>query len=842
MNKRIWPSILVLLVLLVSSLSVIVSSQSPFEEGRGNEPVSPFFSSNTTNVIILFHDKPTDAQINIVKSESASVKYQYHIINGVAARISSSVIGVIRNLTFVKSVEPDYKVKMVLDESVPQINVDDVWNEGLTGKGVDIAVLDTGVHDEHPALNVEKEVDFTGEGTDDLNGHGTHAAGIIASTNSTYRGVAYGANLFNVKVLNQTGSGYASDVIAGIDWSVENGADVISMSLGTTVDPCDGTDPLSQAVDEAVNEGVVVVVSAGNNGPDMGTITSPGCAKNAITVGAVDSNNDVPSWSSRGPTDDGRVKPDILAPGVSIVSTWNDNSFKSLSGTSMSTPFVTGIIALLLEKKPSLKPFQIKDILKSTAVDLGLDENTQGSGRVDAYAAYLYVNNVTNESIQGEENKTEEEYGVPWEEWKNKTMEHLPQWENESKKEKKNIEDILNDIMDKINSTGEVFNKSEIEKERESWMKKINETNEKILEKWKEGKEALQEMKESHSLFGSLKYENGLAAGDLIRFIFKESTGTILSYTLKRNEGNVTVFDSIKPYTFELKKTPTAQGAVWKCEGTNVELEAHDNPTGLLKIKSKNKQVNLSFNLGGNLTAKVTQKENVISITGRVEGKLILPDYEEDNKTVNITVEKDFINVSLPEDTSILFIASPIKGLGIGIPREYEDKIEDAICNGEVGAHIAVQMRNKSLEMTHVVTYTDLNISTNVSKGKIRINISSTDKKGKTIVVDVDNETLNITNIADIRVIYDGKYISMAENYSDILNTSDDNGVPEYLAIAGSNNSIQVLISIPEFSTHTILITKSAISLSKGTPGFTTILLFIAIIISLLAIALLRRV
>ncbi|HHI04353.1 MAG TPA: hypothetical protein ENL45_02295, partial [Candidatus Woesearchaeota archaeon] len=355
-------------------------------------------------VIILFREKPRPADISIIKSDGASIKYQYTIIDAVAAQVPAQVADKIAKRAFVKLVEPDYKVKLVLDRSIPQIQADKVWEAGITGKDVDVAVLDTGIHDEHPSLTIEKEVDYTGEGTDDLQGHGTHVAGIIASTDSTYRGVAYDADLFNVKVLNKDGSGYGSDVIKGIEWSVDNGAEIISMSLGAEIDPCDGTDAISQAVDKAVNKGVVVVVAAGNSGPDSGTITSPGCSKKGITVGAVDDNDNVPSWSSRGPTDDGRVKPDLVAPGVGITSTWKDNSFKSLSGTSMSTPHVSGVAALLLEADPSLKPDEVKEALKTTALDLGLDENTQGAGRVDAYEAYIYVANATKEP----ENETEE--------------------------------------------------------------------------------------------------------------------------------------------------------------------------------------------------------------------------------------------------------------------------------------------------------------------------------------------------------------------------------------------------------------------------------------------------
>ncbi len=391
------------LFLSLLTFLLIAFTVSPFlvEAGRIKDDLHSIISklspTEKISVIILFYEKPKAAEIDAIKAEGAKIKYIYSIINGIAAKVPVNAIERIAAMPFIELIEPDYEVKLVLDDSVPQISADKVWDAGITGKGVDVAILDTGIHDEHPALEVLKEVDFTGEGTDDLHGHGTHVAGIIASKDLTYRGVAFNANLFNVKVLNKNGIGYASDVIKGIEWAVENGAEILSMSFGAEVEPCDGTDAISRAVDNAVKKGVVAVVAAGNNGPNPGTITSPGCAKEAITVGAIDDNDKVPSWSSRGPTDDGRVKPDLVAPGVGIISTWKDNSFKSLSGTSMSTPHVSGVVALLLEVKPELKPDEIKEILKLTAVDLGYDENTQGAGKVDAYRAYLYVMNVSEE-------------------------------------------------------------------------------------------------------------------------------------------------------------------------------------------------------------------------------------------------------------------------------------------------------------------------------------------------------------------------------------------------------------------------------------------------------------
>ena len=210
-----------------------------------SEILSKAHKAEKVPVIVLFHEKPTPADISIIKSDGASIKYQYTLIDAVAIQVPVQAADKIAKRPFVKLVEPDYKVKLVLDNSIPQIQADKVWEIGVTGKGIDVAVIDTGIHDEHPSLTVEIEVDYTGEGTDDLQGHGTHVAGIIASTGSTYKGVAYDADLFNVKVLNKFGSGSGSDVIKGIEWAVDNGAEVIRMSLGAEIKTCDGTDAIS---------------------------------------------------------------------------------------------------------------------------------------------------------------------------------------------------------------------------------------------------------------------------------------------------------------------------------------------------------------------------------------------------------------------------------------------------------------------------------------------------------------------------------------------------------------------------------------------------------------------
>jgi serine protease AprX len=392
---RFGFSISTFLVLILIFLQ-IVNAQAVIKKDL-LEILNKTLPEENISVIISFHKKPSLANISTLEAHGVRIKYKYKIINAVAAKLPAKVVEKISNYTFLKSIEPDYKVEAVLDESVPQIYADKVWEFNITGKDVDVAILDTGIHDEHPALTVIKEIDFTGEGTDDLHGHGTHVAGIVASTDLTYTGVSFDANLMNVKVLNQHGYGYASDVIAGIEWSIDNNAEILSLSLGARVDRCDGTDILSRAVDKAVSMGTVVVVAAGNFGPERGTIASPGCCRKCITVGAVDKLDRVPFWSSRGPTDDGRVKPDLVAPGVEITSTFKDNTFTEMSGTSMSTPHVSGVVALLLQKNSNLLPSEILEILKNTSDDLGYDENTQGAGRINAYMAFLRVANITEE-------------------------------------------------------------------------------------------------------------------------------------------------------------------------------------------------------------------------------------------------------------------------------------------------------------------------------------------------------------------------------------------------------------------------------------------------------------
>jgi serine protease AprX len=202
-----------------------------------------------------------------------------------------------------------------------------------------------------------------------------------------------------------------SDVMAAVEWAVELGAQVINLSLGTP-GSSDGNDALSRVCDKAVEEGAVVCIAAGNYGPERRTIGSPGAARRVITVGAITKANLVADFSSRGPTADERLKPEVVAPGVEIASTRAksvkigspiDEYYTVATGTSMAAPHVSGVAALLLEAKPEASPQLIKEALMHTAKDLNQDEFAQGAGCVQALKALHYVKTHENPPEPSEE-------------------------------------------------------------------------------------------------------------------------------------------------------------------------------------------------------------------------------------------------------------------------------------------------------------------------------------------------------------------------------------------------------------------------------------------------------
>ncbi|WP_446323515.1 S8 family peptidase [Actinacidiphila glaucinigra] len=299
----------------------------------------------------------------------------------------------------------DGKVAPVLDRSTAQINAPTAWKAGYEGQGVKVAVLDTGADSHHPDLTgrIAGSKDFSdSSNTEDHFGHGTHVAATVggtgAASSGTRRGVAPKADLLIGKVLGDDGAGSESQVIDGMEWAVAEHAKVVNMSLGADMET-DGTDPMSQAVNAlTASSDALFVVAAGNAGPGPSTVGSPGAADAALTVGAVDRDDSLADFSSRGPRfGDQAVKPDVTAPGVGIVAaraagttlgTPIDANYVAASGTSMATPHVAGAAALLAQQHPDWGAQQLKDALISTAHTVpGTKVTEQGGGRIDLATA-----------------------------------------------------------------------------------------------------------------------------------------------------------------------------------------------------------------------------------------------------------------------------------------------------------------------------------------------------------------------------------------------------------------------------------------------------------------------
>lgn len=284
-----------------------------------------------------------------------------------------------------------------------EIKCEAVYSMGITGKGVGVAVLDTGIYLHEDFKNrVAVFRDFVNGkgGAYDDNGHGTHISAIIggdgASSQGAFRGVAPGCRLISAKVLDNKGNGFASDVLTGLRWIREHrgeyGIRIVNISVGSlSRNDMIENSLLVKGVNAAWDDGLIVVVAAGNHGPGRMSITTPGISRKVITVGCSDDYKEVDvmgnrmvDYSGRGPTMACICKPDIVAPGSGIISCCNEPGRDfSKSGTSMSTPLVSGAIALLLEKHPQLSNRDVKLRIRDRAVDMGLPHNQQGWGKLD---------------------------------------------------------------------------------------------------------------------------------------------------------------------------------------------------------------------------------------------------------------------------------------------------------------------------------------------------------------------------------------------------------------------------------------------------------------------------
>jgi serine protease AprX len=360
------------------------------------------------------------------------------IVAGFAATVPATALGDLARLPGVRAVTPDGRVRVQAAAATSAIRsvypkvvkADAAWKRGVTGRGVTVAVLDTGVAPNLPDLAgrlVQVTDDVTGQTTpcknlsgeldcNDRYGHGTFIAGLVAgngaSSGGKWKGVAPDASILSVKAAGADGSADVSNILAAIQWVVSfkerYNIRVLNLSLGTDSTQDWRVDPLNYAVERAWEAGMAVVVAASNKGPAPKTITKPADDPWVITVGATDDrgtaalgDDQLPDFSGRGPTAHGVAKPDVVAPGAHVISlrapgstvdrefpVYVDGSYRRGSGTSMATGVVSGVVALMLQANPGFSPDRVKHALVATAQDAAAsDPMAVGAGVVDANAA-----------------------------------------------------------------------------------------------------------------------------------------------------------------------------------------------------------------------------------------------------------------------------------------------------------------------------------------------------------------------------------------------------------------------------------------------------------------------
>ena len=423
-------------------------------------------------------------------SSDLTVRYRYRLIPGLAGEATAIAIKKMAESDLVSGIYFDGRTQISssdnnsslnesisLDESISTdgyispaqiIKADRLWEKGIDGRGITVAVIDSGIDKNHPDLigKVVAEKNFLADEitADDLLGHGTMVAGIMAgsgaASNGKYKGIAPGAKLISVKVIDGKGDGKVSDIIAGIEWAVYNGADVLSLSLGG-INLGETNPPITMAADNAAGAGVVVCVAAGNRNSSEtggqvagttsrqvgrgtpadlsqtdgakkdvyyllvpivlalppGLIDSPGDGVKVITVGATDAKGHIAGFSGSGPTRDDRIKPDVVAPGVDIISIVPvgvkrpksvDIYYSQESGTSLSAPVAAGLSALLLQANSNLSAAGVKAAMTRGATKLNntlgesYEEYYQGAGMLDALSSYdLLLNKSNNSNLCG---------------------------------------------------------------------------------------------------------------------------------------------------------------------------------------------------------------------------------------------------------------------------------------------------------------------------------------------------------------------------------------------------------------------------------------------------------
>lgn len=374
-------------------------------------------SDSRLSAIIFSKEEQASVCKECLQKMGVTIVYEFPLINAYAVEIPRSMLERIVEIESIRYISDDVDINSLLNIATQEVGARDVNLKGYTGKGIGIAILDTGVYP-HPDLIRPKNriiafKDFVNDKKDpyDDNGHGTFVAGVAAgngySSGGKYAGVAPEANVIAVKVMNRDGEGGASKIVAGMQWVADHWKEynirVVCLSLGSKPSGAIRNDPLVVAVNQLWKQGIFVTAAAGNSGPKKGTITTPGISPSIVTVGAVDdkrtvdiSDDVVAEFSSRGPAHGNIPKPDVVAPGVNVVSLNTDRdytggpklyslekAYTTMSGTSVAAPIVAGIAALIFEAHPEYTPDEVKALIMKYARSIDKNIYAQGRGLVD---------------------------------------------------------------------------------------------------------------------------------------------------------------------------------------------------------------------------------------------------------------------------------------------------------------------------------------------------------------------------------------------------------------------------------------------------------------------------
>ena len=376
------------------------------------------------------------------------------------------------------------------------------------------------------------------------------------------------------------------------------------------------------------------------------------------------------------------------------------------------------------------------------------------------------------------------------------------------------------------------FNESFIEEEWRNWTKKWEEKfqnlSEKVKRLWRNATKNFEKAKMNHSFIGGMEYENGYCIGKFVKFLYDE--GDIVDYTILR-EDNITVFDFVRIEGFSPTEEPTVHGAVWRVRGADAEIEVHDNPLALLKIRTKT-NATIEFNLANDIHAeKYENITNIIRIHGEIDGRIIMVAKGE------AEISNESVRISLESPGSVLFMVDPLPDVSVNIQSQvfHEERISRYIGNKKIGARLLLQFNNSD-EMI----FSDMNVSCKVMKGRIKVVVNATGE-GKAIILDVRNDVLNISK--EIVVKIDNQSIQIAGSFEEVVNFTGEDPAKYY--ILNGTNGLQIVVCIPRFSTHTIDIIESEVTSveagEKETPGPGMALLAISIVLVALLVRRFRK-